>query len=346
MNTKGTTLKYPKIIETTNIEVGGSVFDFPCFFPSISSMRAQLNPLSYLRILKASTYPWLLISAYDLYHSKDNRKEMESLLRHALINKKILIDSGYYESSWKEDNDWTKDKYWNVLDSCDFSFAFSYDKNNHSKVSTEDDIVEEVINQWVKDTDAIKSGSIIPIIHSRQNKFPNILKKIAQKINPVMLAVPERELGNGIFATAKTIFNIREALNQTGTYYPLHLLGTGNPLSILVYTICGANSFDGLEWCQMVINHDTAMPYHLQHYDFFDLQSNWSSIYGVSRDLAVLTHNLEFYDQWMGQIREAIKQNDISLLQKFLPVVQNKNGIEVNTFEVLKKQLPELFIKN
>ena len=347
MDAKQPTLKYPKIIEATNIDVGGSVFDYPCFFPSISSLRTQLNPLAYLQILKASTYPCFLISAYDLYHSKDDRNEMENLLEQASNRKSILLDSGYYESSWKVDDDWTEDKYWEVLRSCDFSFAFSFDKKGELKATAEDGIIKEVISQWVKDPDATDRGNIIPIIHSEPDKFPNILRGIAQKINPVMLAVPERELGDGIFATAKTIFNIREALNQTGTYYPIHLLGTGNPLSILVYTICGANSFDGLEWCQMVINHDTALPYHLQHYDFFDCQSDWHSIHGYSRDLAALTHNLAFYYQWMEQIREAIRQGQaISLLQDFLPIVRDKNSVEKHMFNMLKEQLPALFVED
>ena len=63
-------------------------------------------------------------------------------------------------------------------------------------------------------------------------------------------------------ARAKTIIKIRKTLAPKKQYYPLHLLGTGNPLSILIYSICGADSFDGLEWCQTTVDYNTGLLYH------------------------------------------------------------------------------------
>lgn len=43
-----------------------------------------------------------------------------------------------------------------------------------------------------------------------------------------MIAVPERELGDGIVARARAVHEIRRSLDSLGFYQPLHLLGCGN----------------------------------------------------------------------------------------------------------------------
>lgn len=346
METEDKSSKQSKLVGTTHIDGGGSIFDYPCFFPSISSLRTQLNPLGYLQIIRASTYPWFLISAYDIYHADDGeREQLEDLLKETLARKKkVLLDCGYYESSWKNDKNWTEDKFWQVLNICEFSFAFTFDQKDELVDNSVDDIVKEVIERWTRDSDATNNVAIIPIVHAEAEKFPQILQRVAQTINPVMIAIPERELGSGIIATAKTLIKIRESLNETGGYYPIHLLGTGNPLSMLIYTICGADSFDGLEWCQMVFNYNTGLPHHLQHYDFFEGQSDFRSIPGFSRDLAAMMHNLDFYLAWMSKIREAIAAGEaVNLLEEYLPTIQDKDNHDISTFEILKEKLPELF---
>lgn len=204
--------------------------------------------------------------------------------------------------------------------------------------------MKEVAERWTRDSDSTKNGNIIPIVHAETEKFPQILQSVAHTINPIMIAIPERELGAGIIATAKTLIKIREALNETGGYYPIHLLGTGNPLSMLIYAVCGADSFDGLEWCQMVLNYNTGLPHHLQHYDFFECQSDFRSIPGFSRDLSAMMHNLDFYLAWMKKIREAIAGREaVTLLKEYLPTIWDKDGHDISTFEILKEKLPELF---
>lgn len=344
MDTKETSPKHSKIIEATNIDVGGSLFDYPCFFPSISSLRTQVKPLGYLHIINASTYPFLCISAYDIYNDKDDQTQIGMQLKSARAKgKKVLLDCGYYESSWKDDKKWTEETFWDVLRNYEFDFAFCFDKQDENKASSEYSIVDDVVERWTKDRDVTEKGNIIPIIHTETEKFPQIVPQVAQKLNPVMVAIPERELGEGLIATARTIIKTREALNKTGAYFPIHLLGTGNPLSILIYTICGANSFDGLEWCQMVLNYDTALLHHTQHYDFFEGQSDFSSIPGFSRDLAALMHNLTFYLDWMKRIQQALASHStIEFLEEYFRKYMRDEGY----LEILKKKLPELFTRS
>jgi len=90
----------------------------------------------------------------------------------------------------------------------------------------------------------------------------------SRKVSP-FIAVPERELGEGICKKADTVIKIREKLNTIGRYQPIHILGTGNPLSILILAAAGADLFDGLEWCRTVADRDTGFLFHHQQFEFF-----------------------------------------------------------------------------
>ena len=119
--------------------------------------------------------------------------------------------------------------------------------------------------------------------------------------------MPERRLGDGILARAHSVAAIRHELDKQGRYIALHLLGTGNPISIAIYAVLGADSFDGLEWCQTVVDFDTASLFHLSQFDFFDQQSAWADA-GLSFHAQALTHNLEFYVNWMRRLRASIHE--------------------------------------
>jgi hypothetical protein len=123
-----------------------------------------------------------------------------------------------------------------------------------------------------------------------------------------------------VLAIAKTVGAIRETLNETGRYYPVHIVGTGNPLSILVYAACGADSFDGLDWCQTVVDHTTGLLYHSLQLDFFTHQTPYGSDAKLPYLLRALAHNLMFYLGWMEKIRKAIGEGGIAeMIAKFIP---------------------------
>lgn len=330
------------------IDIGGGVFDYPCYFPSISSLRTQARPLQYLKILRKSGYPWFLISAYDIANAKGEKPLIIESMREALNSQKVLLDSGYYESSSKGDTEWREDIYWDILNDTDFSYAFSFDKRDGIEDKSTDVVAREVIESWKRDVEETGKSNIIPIVHAdKAEDFQTIIPKVVQAINPVMVAVPERELGEGIITTARTIFEIRKSLHDIESTCPIHLLGTGNPISILVYTICGANSFDGLEWCQMIINYDTALLNHMHFFDLFEHQSDWADWakeFNAKRYLAALMHNLEFYHGWLTQIHTAINRGEtIDILENYLPIASDKKGNIVDPLNLMIKALPELF---
>jgi hypothetical protein len=75
------------------LDIGGGVFNYPCYFPSISSLRTQYKPIQYLKILLKSGYPWFLISAYDIANAKNEKQLILETVKEALNNQKVLLDS-------------------------------------------------------------------------------------------------------------------------------------------------------------------------------------------------------------------------------------------------------------
>ncbi|MGH8604867.1 MAG: hypothetical protein ACREXR_19410 [Gammaproteobacteria bacterium] len=184
---------------------------------------------------------------------------------------------------------------------CSLAFGFDeqnppYDHNNHVRL---------IIDRLDRDRAAAGEVTVVPIIHGTAQTLPVLCAEVVRISGVPMIAVPERRLGDGVFERALTVRAIREFLNAQGQYIGLHLLGTGNPISIVLYSIGGADSFDGLEWCQTVVDYETALLFHLSQADFFKGQTRWGDE-NLPFQTFVLAHNLEFYADWLSRLRHAI----------------------------------------
>jgi len=287
-----------------SVYLGGTSMPLPCFFPSVSSVKTNLMPVDYIELLTAATYPLYLISAYDIARSTPEHQTRisDALKKSREQGSVILMDSGNYESFWKAADDWRVERFHAVIGAYEHDIAFCYDNQNPPQ--TVDATSEDVIKSVLRDQE-YSTGTVVPIVHGPAALLPHAAQKVAEKLCPILLAVPERALGEGIVARAATVRKIRNALNTLSFYCPLHLLGTGNPISIIVYTMAGADSFDGLEWCQTVVDHDTALLYHFQQWDFVKSQTEWGTNGDLPYIQSVLMHNLEFFSSFMRDLQEA-----------------------------------------
>lgn len=307
------------IARSMTLSVGG--IDMPCFFPSISSAsKNSLTPLDLLRILVSVKHPLFLISAFDVHNAdRNSRLKMVSLLQTAMDNAQVvLLDSGLFEKKWLRTN-WSKKDFHSALKvtPCHLSFCFD---NPNSKGDPEE-VALAILAALSRDQKAADFSAIIPIIHAqRPEDFPDLCKGLVSRIRPTLIGIPERELGVGIFSSAATLVRIRMALDSTGQYYPIHLLGTGNPLSILIFAACGADSFDGLEWCQTAVDNDSGQLYHHGQLDFFSHQTAFGSDLTMSYSARLLAHNLDFYGKWMAMIQAKLIKGEIrEMVNKYLP---------------------------
>lgn len=302
--------------------------DLPCYFPSISSVKTNLSLVEYLRILSALDCPQFLLSAYDVAHSLPAEQETLAQLMSGFLERGsfILLDSGNFESYWKQDSAWNQDGLASVLALGFHHLAFSFDLQDTPEPVAA--IVDRIERTVLADQQHSSEATVVPIVHASSEVLPEAVFGVAERLHPTMIAVPERELGDGIVARAKALIKLRQALDSIGHYIPLHLLGTGNPLSMAIYSACGADSFDGLEWCQTTVDHETALLHHFQQRELFGEQTAFDSV-DVSYTSATLAHNLLFYRSWMEQLQTAIRGGTIADLldrrfsKRFTQVLRN-----------------------
>jgi queuine/archaeosine tRNA-ribosyltransferase len=312
------------VIRKYTIGLAGETVALPCFFPSVSSVKTNLMPVDYIELLAAAAHPLYLVSAYDIAGSSpEHQQRIHCAIRQSRTRGSvILLDSGNYEGFWKGAIDWCPDRFHAICNTYDHDIGFCYD--NQKPPHTSDAIAEDVIRSVLRDQEH-SLGTVAPIVHGPTDLLPEAVQKVAEKLYPVLLAVPERALGEGIAVRARSVRKIRRALNELEFYCPLHLLGTGNPISIIAYTIAGADSFDGLEWCQTVVDHETAHLFHFQHWDFVREQTAWGSNGTFPYIQAALMHNLDFYAKLMPRLHEATQKGHLyEMLASFIPDKQVK----------------------
>lgn len=320
----------------------------PAFFFSLSSYETKISPTEGIRALNALHARSILVSAQDTIERINPHQSINSYLKRIQKNGGfVLLDSGNYEAGrrlklqqiWdvkkKPESKWTLDDYHSALAVTPHDMAFCFDRieppaNDINK------IVAAAV-QAVKRDRKHSPRPVLPILHlptARTGHIlthhaPNAAVRIAEELQPPIIGIPERELGTGIVNRAKTIKEIRSALNQLHYYQPIHILGTGDPIAIALLSVAGADSFDGLEWCRFVLDALSQRLYPIPDYDFFRWQDEMSQFIVDMGDgeqelswmAKMAIHNIEFYTDWMTRFREALV-DDIKLggfMEKLLP---------------------------
>lgn len=302
-----------EVTRLASLLIGQRELPLPVYFPSISSVKTALRPEDYLQVLCSlvGLNGQFLVSAFDLA-AIGNPGRVTELRSAREAGAVTLMDSGNYESFWKDaQSRWTQASFHKVLGTYSFDLAFGFDEQHPPTDFSEH--IALVVARWREDQAAAGDCLIVPIVHGTADALPTLCGAVVAETGVPMIAVPERRLGDGVISRAQAVGAIRRELNKQGRYVALHLLGTGNPISIALYAAMGADSFDGLEWCQTVVDHDTALLFHLSQADFFAGQTRWSDSDAVlSFHARTLAHNLEFYSVWMLRLRTAMLNGTVS----------------------------------
>lgn len=292
----------------------------PSYFPSISSYGVKFSMNDLLYLLNFHKYPRLLLSAYDLYNSEPREKaRLMSTIKDYRQQGFLLMDSGLYESSWRKDPNWNITSYKSLLSQTQFDLYTSFDvlpdpKKRETQAEFDDRTFKNVLESSVLQNDnlliAILHGSspaaLISIVEELVEKHPNLCGAVA---------VAERDCGYSVLERAGTISEIRRKLNKRDNENLLHILGCGNPLSMLLFSYCGADTFDSLDWLKHVINPD---PNSLLTNDFSHLQllnckcriCDDPKYKNADYLEKVLLHNLYFYQSFVVQIQSLIQHDN------------------------------------
>ncbi|ANK94034.1 MULTISPECIES: TIR domain-containing protein [Rhizobium] len=294
---------------------------WPSLLLSVSSHETQLVPFDAVKALRLFGASAILVSAYDLLPSRRPKGIIQELRQIQEDGGFILIDSGNYEATRRGDDSWTASKFAEAMKDVPHDWAYCFDVMT-PRVEP-DRAIESVVRAVKRDRTAA-TAKILPIVHAPKETLsgynvkdlPYIVKEVAATLSAPLIAVAERELGSGLIDRAKTVKRIRRELDKLPYYQPLHVLGTGNPWSIALLAAAGANSFDGLEWCRMVVDQQTHRLHHFQHFDFFKYQMSFSDSQ-VTLDAIddpkieyagkVALHNLDYYRQFEVRLANAMK---------------------------------------
>jgi len=331
------------------LTIRGRSLESPTFFRSVSSFETQLCPLSAIKALKIFGSDPILVSAYDVIKDPDAEQIRKELEDYRAGGGTVLLDSGNYEAYRKQDKNWDAEQLGEALAKTPHDLAFSFDELEPP--SDGDGVVRGVLEAVKRDS---RIRPVLPIVHVPRpgsgtvdvKLVAEVMKRVALELRPLLIAIPERELGSGLLERARVVRIIRKALNEVGFYQAIHLLGTGNPLSIAVLAAAGADCFDGLEWCRTVADHQTGQLYHFHQFDFFSWQSK-EAVSPIVREAVssdhvefsakVIFHNLEFFNTWMSELQSHVRNKKIDrfLVEKLPP----QSGAR----RLLEKALPEVF---
>lgn len=325
--------------------VRGKLLKLPAFIFSLSSHETQVAPKEGAPLLHFLEPGAALVSAYDVWKYYSNDKCFHLTMKEIRESHDVLfLDSGNYEAYRKGDrysaranpNGWHKDNFRETALRLKPDLAFSFDSINPA--GSVEKVVSQVVASFWSDDRALKNRGfdLCPIVHmpkeftgSRSDCAARIVSGVAREVAPLILAIPERELGDGLLERVRTVRDIRRALNRLGKYYPLHLLGTGNPLSMIALAAAGADSFDGLEWCRTVADSERGFLFHFQQFDCF-IQTRLHQIQDLrirslvqdtkaSYSAKVLGSNVEFFKDWTRTMQQMIHSGQTEILLKMVP---------------------------
>lgn len=329
--------------------VGEIPIQSPTFFFSISSHETRMEPIEAVKALTLFQAEALLISAYDVFHGEKTGTFSRVLRKAQGRRTRILLDSGNYEASRKSDKTWKPSKLHNVLKTTPHDFAFCFDELDPP--TNRDRMVKQIAAAVERDSKHT-SKPVLPIVHAPRARdgtynlvyIPYVIRKLSETLAPPVIAIPERELGSGLIAKAKALATIRGELAKLGRYQPIHLLGTGNPLSIAVLSAVGADCFDGLEWCRVVADAASNTLFHFEQYDFFSYQTRVAQSpivrEAVNSDAInfagkALFHNMDYFAQFVRDLRLATHGGK---LVRFL-----SERLPAGSMPQLEAALPEVF---
>jgi hypothetical protein len=329
--------------------VGSKRLALPNFVFSLSSFETQLHPLDGLQLLASLPGAPSLVSAFDVHSSLSTYR---SMLRPILDSSErvVLLDSGNYEATRKNayasSNNkagWTAARFWEVAASLPWDLIFSFD---HPVIGgSAGEIAEGVLDSYFRDMlrTGISHTVLCPIVHAptrggaperHRADTAAALLKVCAEIRPTLVAIPERELGDGLLERMKTVKAIRAALDTLPWYQLLHILGTGNPTTIAALAVCGADTFDGLEWCRTAANFENN---NLMHFQQFDLLKNvfvGRMTHEVARTivegsmypfaLRAASYNFDYFTGWLRLVNRSAHSGNPEAIFQGIPLIGNE----------------------
>lgn len=244
----------------------GYEFETPMLLPSFSSKGFESSLPKTIEYASKFITDAILVSIYDIARSKVDIDVSFAEL--------IFMDSGGYESSSFRDmpdrtgaaytnKDWTIEEYkehikeWRSLSPTVF-VSYDHPKARQS-LKDQIDSAKDVFDEC-----AIVNREILFKPETESANFVDFKKLIsmARGMNEFsVIGVTEKEAGNSILERMKNIALLRRALRDCGLDTPIHIFGSLDPITSVLYFLAGADIFDGLTWLRYAYRDDDSLYY-------------------------------------------------------------------------------------
>lgn len=305
------------------IEINDKQMVTPAYFPAISSASTRLRLEPLIETSVESGYPRLLISAYDLYKLSDEKLKRinQKLAKFISSNNFLFIDSGTFESYWMNDPNWSFPRYRKIIKKCFGDIFAGYDEvpKFNEKVT---EIYRKVYDYTSASWKFTSTNHCITICHGNGPKqICQVVKKLTNEEPDFckMIAIAERDCGKTIEERIAIIREVRSLLDQKSEESVLHILGCGNPLSIALFVLAGADTFDSVDWSRWLIDRTNLKFTDKVHQSLIECNCAACTNPTFEPTLKVLYHNLIFYQEFVNNLRESIiEKNEMSFLENFV----------------------------
>lgn len=249
----------------------GVSFQTPLLIPSFSSkgfalqnqkVGKKLRKVSELyKVLEVPVqeilHESLLVSAYDIYYG------LIPSLKEIRCTEIVFLDSGGYETSEAYDLsginktrheilEWDEGKLIETLSSCPEEMnlvAVNFDHGN-TRVNFSEQI-ERARNYFEAHCEGMITDFLIKPEKKEQGNvvISDLLKYIHELRHFDIIGLTEKELGNSIHDRMINIKTVRNALDDHNLEdKAIHIFGSLDPLTSVLYFFAGAEIFDGLTW--------------------------------------------------------------------------------------------------
>lgn len=262
----------------------------------------------------------LLISAYDIFYNHIPFSEEN------ICTDITFLDSGGYESGgtydlstvskfnydvkeWKVEfleevlNNWPEHK---------AAVAVSFDHGNR-KVSLKEQICSAV-KLFARYPKMLSTFLIKP--ETKDQEYVQVNNIVAQ-INDLkqfnIIGVTEREIGNSILQRMLNIAIIRKAMDDCGNEAPMHIFGSLDPVTSILYFLAGAEIFDGLTWLKYSYFYNAAI--YTSNFGVINNELGINVRDGQVKSIAI-SKNTYYLEKMKYTMRDFLKYSDFKLFDE------------------------------
>lgn len=319
MIARQSSLKHPSGIEIKT----------PILIPSYSSKGFEISSdgvseiTEPMEICKDFLEESILVSAYDLHYKHIIEPE------EFVSTKLVFIDSGGYETGNNYDFSATKKfnrktKHWNedLLIKTIKSWPeqhfpaviVNYDDEKDRKAISKQ--IEDACNLFKLFPNFLHDFLIKPETDiSKYVKINHIINHIEELSQFDIIGITEKELGNSISQRMRNIIKIRSELDNENISAPLHIFGSLDPVTSILYFLAGAEIFDGLTWLRYSYHNSMAI-YH-PNFGFFNKEIDIRTT-DKNVQLKSLTHNIYYLDKMKYAMLDYLKNGNFDFFDDLI----------------------------